>query len=55
MNKYEKLGYLTSPFRIFHLIDNNLGEITTVLEKNICGSQDTATASWVYAPAYKID
>ena len=35
--------------------DNNLGEITTVLEKNICGSQDTATASWVYAPAYKID
>lgn len=27
MNQYEKLGYLTSPFRIFHLIDNNLGEI----------------------------
>ena len=27
MNKYEKLGYLTSPFRIFHLIDDNLGEI----------------------------
>ena len=24
MNKYEKLGYLTSPFRIFHLIENNL-------------------------------
>ncbi len=27
MSKYEKLGYLTSPFRIFHLSDSNLGEI----------------------------
>ena len=35
--------------------ENDSGEITAVLEKNICGSQDTATASWVYAPAYKID